>query len=115
MLSFARQFRVLLLLSSLQGAGLLGAEYAVNRDGSGKFTTIQSCADAVKPGDTCLVYPGVYGEHVKTAIGGGGKDRRIVFKAQGAVTMQGFDIRHEYVTVDGFEITGYDKPYQGLI
>jgi hypothetical protein len=89
--------------------------YTVNTDGTANFTTIQACANAAIAGDTCLVYPGVYTEHVQTAAGGTGESFRITFKAQGVVTMQGFDIRHPYVTVDGFDITGYTVQYQAHI
>lgn len=89
-------------------------DYAVRQDGSGHFTTIQACANTAKPGDACLVYPGTYDEHVKTLVGGT-SDNRITFKALGTVTMQGFDIRHAYVTIDGFDITRYLQGYYGHI
>jgi len=82
------------------------AEYTVKADGSGSFSSIQACANAAGAGDTCLVYGGVYDEHVITASGGTGEDNRLVFRAAGVVTMKGFDIRHPYVTVNGFDITG---------
>ena len=63
----------------------------------------------------CLVYPGVYSEHVKTVNGGTGESGRITFKASGVVTMQGFEVRHPYVTIDGFDITGFTTRYQGFI
>ena len=33
-----------------------GTTYNVRQDGSGNFTTIQACANAANPGDTCLVF-----------------------------------------------------------
>ena len=97
-------------------AGLVqAAEYTVKLDGTGKFRTIQACADAAMAGDTCSVYAGTYSEHVETARGGVSDDKRITFKAHGVVTMQGFDIQHPYVTVEGFDITGYRVSYAGHI
>ncbi len=84
----------------------LAADYTVKPDGSGSFRTIQACADAARAGDTCLVYAGVYNEHVGTVTGGTGETSRVVFRAQGTVTMQGFDIKHPWVTIEGFDITG---------
>src|SRR3989344_4707522 len=80
-----------------------------------EYLTIQACANAAVAGDTCRVAAGVYSEHVVTKIGGISEDQRIVFKADGAATMQGFDVKHPYVTVDGFDITGYTTMYQGHI
>lgn len=91
------------------------ADYTVKRDGSGDFTTIQACADVARAGDSCAVYPGVYSEHVRTTAGGNGDSARIMFKAQGIATMRGFDVRHPFVTIEGFDITGYTLKYQGQI
>ncbi len=80
-----------------------------------EFATIQSCADTANPGDICLVSPGVYDEQVQTKVGGTSESNRVVFKAQnttGKVTMRGFDIRHPYVTIDGFDITGSSSRQQ---
>jgi hypothetical protein len=90
-------------------------DYAVKRDGSGNFTTIQACANAAMAGDTCVVYPGTYDEHVRTVAGGTSDTSRICFKAQGAATMRGFEIRHPYVTIEGFDLTGYATYWDGLI
>ncbi len=102
------------------------------------FTTIQDCAQAAQPGDSCLVQAGDYPEHVRTIRGGSSSNssacnplsgtypnttvvrsecaaQRITFKAIGLVTMNGFDIRHSYVTVDGFDISRYAIGSQGHI
>jgi hypothetical protein len=91
------------------------ADFTVKADGSGTFATIQACANVARAGDTCTVYPGVYPEHVRTAAGGSGDTARVTFKAQGVVTTHGFDIRHPYVSVEGFDITGYGVKYTGSI
>lgn len=80
----------------------------------GDYTTIQACADAVSAGDTCLVYPGTYAEHVHTDVDGT-SGARVTFRAYGTVTMQGFDINHAYTTVEGFRATGYSAGGTGLI
>jgi hypothetical protein len=89
--------------------------YNVKQDGTGNYTTIQSCANVAKGGDTCLVYPGRYPEHVVTKFGGTDDSHRVIFKANGTVTMQGFQISHPFVTVDGFDITDYAAKYSGHI
>ena len=80
--------------------------YNVKQDGTGSFTTIQACANVVKPGETCLVHTGIYDERINTISGGNGENSRIIFKTQGIVTVKGFNIKHPYVTVDGFDMTG---------
>ncbi|MDE1941146.1 MAG: peptidoglycan-binding protein, partial [Patescibacteria group bacterium] len=77
----------------------------VNQNGSGNFTTIQACADAVQPGQTCLVYPGAYDEHVVTKAAGTAS-APIVFQATGGTAaITGFDVDHAYVTVKGFDVS----------
>lgn len=104
---------VLLLLSVRPGTA--DVSYTVKADGSGDFATVQACADAARAGDSCVVYPGVYNEHVRTTAGGTSDQTRITFRTEGTATMQGFDIRHPYVTVQGFDITGYTTKYVGSI
>jgi hypothetical protein len=55
------------------------------------------------------VNPGTYPEQVVTKSGGTSDANRVTFKANGTlgtVITRGFDIRHPYVTVNGFDITG---------
>jgi hypothetical protein len=91
------------------------AEYRVKPDGSGSFRTIQACADAAKAGDTCLVSAGTYAEHVSTRASGTSDANRVIFLASGTVTMRGFTVRHAYVTINGFDMTGYTSGGYGTI
>ena len=45
------------------------------------FRTVQKAADAMQPGDTCLVRSGVYRERINPPRGGTAEERRITFKA----------------------------------
>lgn len=112
----------------------------VRADGTGDFTTIQACADAVNPGELCLVHPGAYG---RTRIQRGGEPGKPVvirsasppdrshadFSAvyspaspvvtpanpeKNAVT-KGFSIEASYVRVQGFEVTTIETPGERLI
>jgi hypothetical protein len=79
------------------------------------WLTIQKAANTMRANDTCFISAGTYPEHVKTIAGGTDESHRITFKAQGVVTMQGFDIQHPYVTIEGFDITGYTTRYLGHV
>ena len=102
-------------LLTLYAGPASATDYTVKPDGSGDFSTIQACANSARAGDKCVVYAGRYDEHVKTAGGGTGDGSRIIFKAQGIATMKGFDIQHPYVSVEGFDITGYAAAHEGHI
>jgi hypothetical protein len=116
MTSFSQvPIRAVLVLTLLCARLASATEYSVKLDGSGQFTTIQACANAARAGDTCVVYPGTYSERVETSAGGTSATNRIVFRAQGAVTMRGFAIRNPYITVEGFQVTGYSQAFDGLI
>jgi hypothetical protein len=111
--SFCVVFGVLALFPSLASA----ASYTVKLDGSGHFTTIQACANAAQPGDTCLVYPGNYPEHPQTARAGTSGNYitfKAVYSAQAKATLsnqlattKGFRIRHPFIRIEGFDITKY--------
>lgn len=105
----------LVLAGCLYARAAWATVYAVKKDGTGNFTSIQACANAVKAGDTCLVYAGTYSEHVRTAAGGTSETSRVIFKAAGTATMQGFEVHHPYITIDGFDMTGYAIAWDGLI
>jgi len=75
----------------------LAANYAVKSSGGGDFTTIQSCASAMSPGDTCTVYAGTYNESPSIPAGTAGNYK--------TVTVNGSDV----VTVDGFTLNSHTK------
>lgn len=64
------------------------ANYTVRPDGSGNYTSIQSCASAMSPGDTCTVYAGTYNENVTVSAGTAGNYKTI--------TVNGSDVVHVY-------------------
>ena len=68
------------------------------------WRTIAKAANAMIAGDTAIVTAGLYGEKVSTARGGS-SGKRISFRASGKVVTKTFNINHDYVTVDGFEMT----------
>lgn len=105
--------KIIAMVTLLFGSAALHA--ATLNVPSAAYPTIQACADAAKAGDTCLIAAGTYPEHVMTKAGGTDETHRLIFKAAGMVTMQGFDIAHSYVTIDGFDITGYSQRYSGHI
>lgn len=85
-----------------------------------QYSTIQACANAAQPGDTCLVAPGVYDERVDTVRHGAGEAGRITFKAASTgdfdpVSMRGFEVKHRYITIEGFVIEKYAGPDAGFV
>lgn len=68
------------------------------------WKTIQKCAKTLTTGQTCHVLEGYYPEHV-TMQKSGAEGSPIIFTAVGKVTMNGFTVRADYITIDGFEIT----------
>jgi hypothetical protein len=89
--------------------------YTVKKDGTGDFVTIQACVDVAKPRETCLVHAGNYDEIVASRVNGTSNTSRIILKAEGSVTVRGIDLNHQYITIDGFDITGTNNQYTGYI
>ena len=104
--------------------------YNVKQDGTGNFTTIQTCANAAVAGDTCLVHPGIYRESV-TISRSGTEGAPITFKGEeGAVIdgegdtlginarQYGFYLTYQsgqgksYITIDNFEIRNLRYIYE---
>lgn len=112
-------FLVTLLFFVHAGEASAATYYVDNADGGASdsnpgsvgspWLTIQKAANTLVGGDTVIVKAGTYSEVPVTTVSGS-SGSRIVFQAQGSVTTRGFRINHEYITVDGFTITG--TPYQ---
>jgi hypothetical protein len=60
------------------------ANYTVKAGGGGDYSTIQSCASAMSPGDTCTVFAGTYNENVTVSAGTAGN--------YNTVTVNGSDV-----------------------
>jgi hypothetical protein len=106
-------------------SGVLAKDYYVSKDGSDSnpgtqtdpWLTIQKAADTMAAGDTVLVSAGSYNERVITKADGG-PDSYIRFMVSGTdlVTMGGFELNHDYIHVEGFDITGtLPSSYTGYI
>ncbi len=81
--------------------------YTATREvGAGRaYSTIQAAVTDAQPGDTVLVNAGTYSESVSTERDGA-HGKRITIKAGGKVVLRGgFNIKHSYISIDGFEIT----------
>lgn len=87
---------------------VFAAEYHVATNGTdvaagtprAPFRTIQRAADAMQPGDSCVVHGGVYREWVKPPRGGESEQKQITFKAAPG----------EQVVLKGSErVTGWTK------
>jgi len=68
------------------------------------FQTIQKAADLVAPGNTVIVLAGHYSERVRIT-NSGASGARINFQADGKVSMKGFTIIANYISIDGFEVS----------
>jgi hypothetical protein len=78
---------VLLLAVSANAANL-----TVKSDGGGNYTTIQACATAMNPGDTCTVYAGTYNESPTIPAGTAGNYETITVNGSDIVSVQGFTL-----------------------
>jgi hypothetical protein len=70
----------------------LAANFAVKSSGGGDFTTIQSCASAMSPGDTCTVYAGTYNESVSVPAGTAGNYKTVTVNGSDVVTVLSFTL-----------------------
>ena len=79
-----------------------------------EYATIQACADAAAPGDSCVVFPGSYDERV-TPPTSGTAGHLITFRASGAAVVRGFDLSgRSYLRVAAFEITTQGMTSDGV-
>lgn len=74
------------------------------------WRTIAKAANAMIAGDTVIVNPGTYSEKVAT-VRSGTSTNRITFRASGKVVTKTFTIGHNYITIDGFEMTAANQGY----
>jgi parallel beta-helix repeat protein len=89
-----------------------GDEYyvALNGDDSNPGTrlqpwrTIQKAANMMADGDTVVVLSGEYDERIQITTSGA-SGAPITYQAQGTVTMKGFTVSADYITIEGFDIT----------
>lgn len=86
---------VLLMSVSAHGANL-----TVKSGGGGNYTTIQACASAMAPGDTCTVYAGTYNEKVNVPAGTAGNYKTITVNGSDVVTVQSFTL-HSHTKLIG--------------
>ena len=68
------------------------------------WRTIQKAANTMGAGDVCVALGGAYGERVRVSKSGSA-GAPITFRADGVVTLKGFTIEANYITVRGFDIT----------
>ncbi len=71
------------------------------------WRTIQKAADSMVPGNTVTVLDGTYDERVITYTSGG-PGAAITYQAEGTVTMKGFTVYADYISMKGFQITNTD-------
>ena len=67
----------------------LAANYTVKSNGSGDYTTIQACATAMSPGDTCTVFAGTYTENVTVPAGSVGNYKILTVNGSDIVSVVG--------------------------
>ena len=65
------------------------ANYTVKSGGGGNYSTIQSCASAMSPGDTCTVYAGTYNENVTVSAGTAGNYKTVTVNGSDVVSVTG--------------------------
>ena len=68
------------------------------------WRTIQKAANTMVAGDTVTVLAGNYEERVQVTRGGA-SGAQITFQASGTVTMKGFTVRADHITIRGFDIS----------
>ena len=105
--------KVLLLLLSAP-VFAWSTTYTVKAGGGGNYTTIQACATAMAPGDTCTVYAGTYNETVNVPAGSAGNYKTLNVNGSDVVYVQGFVVT-SYTKIIGFHIQYPSLPTSGCI
>ncbi|HUV67651.1 MAG TPA: right-handed parallel beta-helix repeat-containing protein [Sedimentisphaerales bacterium] len=72
------------------------------------WRTIQKAANTMVVGDSTTVLAGDYSERVKVTRSGA-PAASITYQAEGTVTMKGFTVRADYITIGGFDISDTDN------
>jgi len=82
------------------------AVYYVDPSGNGDFLTIQSAADNIGPGDSCIVREGNYDERIEINTSGE-TDNVIRYEADNGaeVATWGFEVSADFIEIKGFQIT----------
>src|SRR5882672_3341818 len=78
---------------------------------SAPWRTIQKAANTMVAGDTAMVSAGTYNEKLNT-MRSGTATARITFRTTAGARILSFaGVNHDYVTIDGFEMTGANDGY----
>jgi len=88
---------------------LLATTYSVKSGGGGNYSTIQQCATAMTPGDTCMVFAGTYNENVTVTAGTAGNYKTLTVNPGDTVYVLSFSI-DSYTKVNGFQIQNTSSP-----
>jgi hypothetical protein len=91
------------------GQSASGHAYTVKAAGGGDYTTIQACADAISPGDTCVVWAGTYNEDVAVPSGTTGNYKTMNVNGSDVVYVHSFTI-NSHVKLNGFHIQNPANP-----
>jgi hypothetical protein len=81
---------------------------------SAPWRTIRQAVNTMVGGDTTIVLAGKYNESV-TTVRSGKAGHRITIRAFGRVVTKTFNIDHDYITIDGFEMTAANQAYMMTI
>lgn len=106
-----RIFLALIGMVLLFAPSAFAAEYFVSPNGNdlnsgteySPFRTIQKAANYIKAGDTCTVLAGTYPERISVSTSGR-SGAPVTFRAEGKVSIKGFSVSGNYVTVKGFTV-----------
>jgi hypothetical protein len=102
-------FFPLILIKPVQAATTYYVSTSGNDNNAGTqaapWQTIQKAANTIVAGDTVLVQAGIYTEIVNETTSGSDQNNMISYKANGAVTLKGFNLSGNYISIEGFTVT----------